>query len=127
MVGQAEGKRNDDADEFWAVENLDGDKQKTRPRVSIHQEAGLRREQAIQPLYEWTTRNRRRFRNSRGRGATLSSARLVLAAGGDVKRAELLTQGLMRRFPFHTAVQSYWLPHEQGTIALVNQATSARY
>lgn len=44
MVGQAEGKRNDDADEFWAVENLDGDKQKTRPRVSIHQEAGLRRE-----------------------------------------------------------------------------------
>jgi hypothetical protein len=40
---------------------------------------------------------------------------LVLPAGGDVKRAELLTQGSIKRFPFHTAVQSYWLPHEQGT------------
>jgi hypothetical protein len=47
MVGQAEGKRIDDADEFFAGENLDGGKQKTRPRVSIHQEAGLRREVSV--------------------------------------------------------------------------------
>lgn len=127
MVGQAEGKRNDEADEFWAVENLDGDKQKTRPRVSIHQEAGPRREAGNSAALRVDNKESASISQLAGAWRDALLARLVLAAGGDVKRAELLTQGLMRRFPFHTAVQSYWLPHEQGTIALVNRATSASY
>jgi serine/threonine protein kinase/tetratricopeptide (TPR) repeat protein len=46
---------------------------------------------------------------------------LVLAGSGDAKRAELLMQDLQKRFPFHTIVQSYWLPTIRARIALVNQ------
>ena len=46
---------------------------------------------------------------------------LVLAGSGDIKRAESLMQDLQKRFPFHTIVQSYWLPTTRGQIALVNQ------
>jgi len=46
---------------------------------------------------------------------------LVLAGGGDVKRAEALMQDLQKRFPFHTMVQSYWLPTIRAQVALVNQ------
>jgi serine/threonine protein kinase/tetratricopeptide (TPR) repeat protein len=46
---------------------------------------------------------------------------LVLAGSGDVKRAEALMQDLQKRFPFHTMVQSYWLPTIRAQIALVNQ------
>ena len=46
---------------------------------------------------------------------------LVLAGSGDAKRAESLMQDLQRRFPFHTMVQSYWLPTTRAQIALVNQ------
>jgi eukaryotic-like serine/threonine-protein kinase len=46
---------------------------------------------------------------------------LVLAGSGDIKRAESLMQDLQKRFPFHTVVQSYWLPTIRARIALVNQ------
>jgi eukaryotic-like serine/threonine-protein kinase len=46
---------------------------------------------------------------------------LVLGGSGDTKRAESLMQDLQKRFPFHTMVQSYWLPTIQAQIALVNQ------
>jgi tetratricopeptide (TPR) repeat protein len=46
---------------------------------------------------------------------------LVLAGSGDTKRAESLMQELQKRFPFHTMVQSYWLPTTRAQIALVNQ------
>jgi tetratricopeptide (TPR) repeat protein len=46
---------------------------------------------------------------------------LVLAGSGDIKRAESLMQELQKRFPFHTMVQSYWLPTTRAQIALVNQ------
>ena len=46
---------------------------------------------------------------------------LVLAGGGDVKRAEALMQDLQKRFPFHTMVQSYWLPTIRAQVAMVNQ------
>jgi predicted Zn-dependent protease len=46
---------------------------------------------------------------------------LVLAGSGDTKRAESLMQDLQKRFPFHTMVQSYWLPTIRARIALVNQ------
>ncbi len=46
---------------------------------------------------------------------------LVLAGSGDVKRAESLMQDLQKRFPFHTMVQSYWLPTIRAQIALVNK------
>jgi serine/threonine protein kinase/tetratricopeptide (TPR) repeat protein len=46
---------------------------------------------------------------------------LVLAGSGDAKRAEALMQDLQKRFPFHTMVQSYWLPTIRAQIALVNQ------
>ena len=46
---------------------------------------------------------------------------LVLAGSGDAKRAEALIQDLQKRFPFHTMVQSYWLPTVRAQIALVNQ------
>jgi serine/threonine protein kinase/tetratricopeptide (TPR) repeat protein len=46
---------------------------------------------------------------------------LVLAGSGEVKRAEVLMQDLQKRFPFHTMVQSYWLPTIRAQIALVNQ------
>jgi eukaryotic-like serine/threonine-protein kinase len=46
---------------------------------------------------------------------------LVLAGSGDAKRAEALIQDLQKRFPFHTMVQSYWLPTIRAQIALVNQ------
>jgi len=46
---------------------------------------------------------------------------LVLAGSGDTKRAESLMQELQKRFPFHTIVQSYWLPTTRAQIALVNQ------
>jgi len=45
----------------------------------------------------------------------------VLAGSGDTKRAESLMQELQKRFPFHTIVQSYWLPTTRAQIALVNQ------
>jgi eukaryotic-like serine/threonine-protein kinase len=45
----------------------------------------------------------------------------VLAGSGDAKRAESLTQDLQKRFPFHTMVQSYWLPTIRAQIALVNR------
>jgi eukaryotic-like serine/threonine-protein kinase len=46
---------------------------------------------------------------------------LVLGGSGDTKRAEALLQDLQKRFPFHTMVQSYWLPTTRAQIALVNQ------
>jgi eukaryotic-like serine/threonine-protein kinase len=46
---------------------------------------------------------------------------LVLAGSGDIKRAESLMQDLQKRFPFHTIVQSYWLPTIRAQVALVNQ------
>jgi tetratricopeptide (TPR) repeat protein len=46
---------------------------------------------------------------------------LVLAGSRDTKRAESLMQELQKRFPFHTMVQSYWLPTTRAQIALVNQ------
>jgi eukaryotic-like serine/threonine-protein kinase len=46
---------------------------------------------------------------------------LVLAGSGDAKRAESLMQDLQKRFPFHTMVQSYWLPTTRAQIALVNK------
>ena len=46
---------------------------------------------------------------------------LVLAGSGDAKRAEALVQDLQKRFPFHTMVQSYWLPTIRAQIALVNE------
>jgi predicted Zn-dependent protease len=46
---------------------------------------------------------------------------LVLAGSGDAKRAESLIQDLQKRFPFHTMVQSYWLPTSRAQIALVNK------
>ena len=46
---------------------------------------------------------------------------LVLAGSGDAKRAESLVQDLQKRFPYHTMVQSYWLPTIRAQIALVNQ------
>jgi eukaryotic-like serine/threonine-protein kinase len=46
---------------------------------------------------------------------------LVLGGRGDTKRAESLMQDLQKRFPFHTMVQSYWLPTTRAQIALVNQ------
>ena len=46
---------------------------------------------------------------------------LVLAGSGDAKRAEALMQDLQKRLPFHTMVQSYWLPTIRAQIALVNQ------
>ena len=46
---------------------------------------------------------------------------LLLAGSGDAKRAEALIQDLQKRFPFHTMVQSYWLPTIRAQIALVNQ------
>jgi serine/threonine protein kinase/tetratricopeptide (TPR) repeat protein len=46
---------------------------------------------------------------------------LVLAGSGDTKRSESLMQELQKRFPFHTMVQSYWLPTTRAQIALVNQ------
>jgi serine/threonine protein kinase/tetratricopeptide (TPR) repeat protein len=46
---------------------------------------------------------------------------LVLAGSGDAKRAEALMQDLQKRFPFHTMVQSYWLPTVRAQIALGNQ------
>ena len=46
---------------------------------------------------------------------------LVLAGSGDTKRSESLMQELQKRFPFHTTVQSYWLPTTRAQIALVNQ------
>ena len=46
---------------------------------------------------------------------------LLLAGSGDAKRAESLIQDLQKRFPFHTMVQSYWLPTIRAQIALVNQ------
>ena len=46
---------------------------------------------------------------------------LVLAGSGDTKRAESLMLELQKRFPFHTMVQSYWLPTTRAQIALVNQ------
>jgi serine/threonine protein kinase/tetratricopeptide (TPR) repeat protein len=48
-------------------------------------------------------------------------AALVLAGSGDVKRAESLMQDLQKRLPFHTIVQSYWLPTIRAQIALVNK------
>jgi len=46
---------------------------------------------------------------------------LVLAGSGDTKRAESLMQDLQKRFPYHTMMQSYWLPTTRAQIALVNQ------
>jgi eukaryotic-like serine/threonine-protein kinase len=46
---------------------------------------------------------------------------LILAGSGDANRAEALMQDLQKRFPFHTMVQSYWLPTIRAQIALVNQ------
>jgi tetratricopeptide (TPR) repeat protein len=46
---------------------------------------------------------------------------LVLAGSGDIKRSESLMQDLQKHFPFHTMVQSYWLPTTRAQIALVNQ------
>ncbi|MGA8761940.1 MAG: tetratricopeptide repeat protein [Candidatus Sulfotelmatobacter sp.] len=46
---------------------------------------------------------------------------LVLAASGDIKGAEALLQDLQKRFPYHTMVQTYWLPITRAEIALVNQ------
>jgi serine/threonine protein kinase/tetratricopeptide (TPR) repeat protein len=46
---------------------------------------------------------------------------LVLAGSGDAKRAEALMQDLQKRFPYHTMLQSYWLPTIRAQIALVNQ------
>jgi tetratricopeptide (TPR) repeat protein len=46
---------------------------------------------------------------------------LVLAGSGDAKRPESLMQELQKRFPFHTMVQSYWLPTIRAQIALVNK------
>jgi serine/threonine protein kinase/tetratricopeptide (TPR) repeat protein len=46
---------------------------------------------------------------------------LVLTGSGDTKRSESLMQELQKRFPFHTMVQSYWLPTIRAQIALVNQ------
>src|SRR6202171_5236815 len=46
---------------------------------------------------------------------------LVLAGSGDAKRADSLLQDLQKRFPFHTMVQSYWLPTTRAQIALVNK------
>jgi eukaryotic-like serine/threonine-protein kinase len=46
---------------------------------------------------------------------------LVLAGSSDTKRAEALMQDLQKRFPFHTMVQSYWLPTIRAQIALANQ------
>jgi predicted Zn-dependent protease len=46
---------------------------------------------------------------------------LVLGGSGDTKRAEALLQDLQKHFPFHTMVQSYWLPTTRAQIALVNQ------
>jgi len=46
---------------------------------------------------------------------------LIFAGSGDANRAEALMQDLQKRFPFHTMVQSYWLPTIRAQIALVNQ------
>jgi serine/threonine protein kinase/tetratricopeptide (TPR) repeat protein len=46
---------------------------------------------------------------------------LVLAGSGDAKRPESLMQELQKRFPFHTMVQSYWLPTIRAQLALVNK------
>jgi eukaryotic-like serine/threonine-protein kinase len=46
---------------------------------------------------------------------------LVLAGSGDTKRSESLMQELQKRFPFHTMLQSHWLPTIRAQIALVNQ------
>src|ERR1700730_13816938 len=46
---------------------------------------------------------------------------LVLAGSGDTKRPESLTQDLHKRLPFHTMMQSYWLPTTRAQIALVNK------
>src|SRR3984893_9543069 len=46
---------------------------------------------------------------------------LVLAGSGDTKRPESLMPDLQKRFPFHTMLQSYWLPTIRAQIALVNK------
>jgi predicted Zn-dependent protease len=46
---------------------------------------------------------------------------LVLAGSRDIKRAESLMQDLQKCFPFHTMMQSYWLPTIRAQIELVNQ------
>ena len=46
---------------------------------------------------------------------------LVLAGSGDTKRAESVMQDLQKGFPFHTMVQSYWLPTIRAQIALANR------
>jgi predicted Zn-dependent protease len=46
---------------------------------------------------------------------------LVLAGSGDTKRAESLMLELQKRFPYHTMVQSYWLPTIRAQVALVNK------
>jgi serine/threonine protein kinase/tetratricopeptide (TPR) repeat protein len=46
---------------------------------------------------------------------------LMLAAAGDVQHAESMMQDLMKSFPSHTVVQSYWLPAIRAEIALSNK------
>ena len=45
-------------------------------------------------------------------------AALVLARAGDAVNARALAQGLAKRYPLYTTVQSYWLPTIQAQIAL---------
>jgi tetratricopeptide (TPR) repeat protein len=46
---------------------------------------------------------------------------LALAGSGDTKRAESLMEDLQKRFPYHTILQSNWLPTIRAQIALANQ------
>ena len=46
---------------------------------------------------------------------------LVLAISGDTSRAGLLSQELMKRFPSHTIMQTYWSPTIQSRISLHNK------
>ncbi len=52
---------------------------------------------------------------------TQEFAALVLAGGGDTKRAEILLQDLQKRFPYHAVLQSNWSPTIRAQIALANQ------
>jgi serine/threonine protein kinase/tetratricopeptide (TPR) repeat protein len=47
-----------------------------------------------------------------------SEAALAFAMAGDTSRADPLSQGLNKRFPLDTQIQSIWLPAIQGQLAL---------
>jgi len=54
-----------------------------------------------------------------------SEAALAFAMAGDTSRAEALSQGLNKRFPLDTQIQSIWLPAIQGQLALDRKNPSA--